>query len=81
MKKEDVLDENHHVNNLEKQGVESSMNHDMYFINYVFLTGESLLMKLLKQYVQNNPLTLPSWIYLVKSLIPLEEKRGVTARP
>jgi len=29
MKKEDVLDENHHVNNLEKQGVESSMNLDI----------------------------------------------------
>jgi len=34
MKKEDVLDENHHVNNLEKQGrrLESSMNHDIPII-------------------------------------------------
>ena len=32
MKKEDVLDENHHVNNLEKQGVESSMNLDISVI-------------------------------------------------
>ena len=29
MKKENVLEENHHVNNLERQGVESSMNHNI----------------------------------------------------
>ena len=32
MKKDDVLEENQCVNNLEKQGVESSMNHDIPII-------------------------------------------------
>jgi len=32
MKKEDGLKENHSVNNLEKQGIESSMNHDILII-------------------------------------------------
>ena len=31
-RKEDVLDEDHHVDNLEKQGVESSMNFDIPII-------------------------------------------------
>ena len=58
MKKEDVLDGNHHVNDLEKQGVESSMNIENPVITPP--NGGSLLIKLSKQCVQNNPVTLPS---------------------
>ena len=67
MKKEDVLEENHCMKNLEKQVVESSMN--MRRQKSPLLMGKSSLTKLLKEYVQNNPLTLPSWIYLTKSLV------------